>query len=263
MLALGVARLRQAPALARRRRAWASPAPCGRRRSAAPSATAPKARKPRSSPCGVGRRRRGQGRTAGEHAAGGGGDAGCAETRGNPLRELQGPCTYAYPTVMPSSQTVTRLAAVPRVLAAGRRAKALIVAIVLLAGCGSEAKPPTKPPDPAKSQVALLKAPKRPGEILLSAGTSPPRRTARTPSTVATSCASSSSRPRTPTSTSPPRRPSWRRLDRRPRWKARAACTLFHAASRTGRRTLALHGRLFVDVSFGDFPYAMRFTPVK
>jgi hypothetical protein len=38
---------------------------------------------------------------------------------------------------------------------------------------------------------------------------------------------------------------------------------LFHSASRTGRRTLALHGRLFVDVSFGDFPYAMRFTPVK
>jgi hypothetical protein len=28
---------------------------------------------------------------------------------------------------------------------------------------------------------------------------------------------------------------------------------LFHAASRTGRRTLALHGKLFVDVSFGDF----------
>ena len=36
---------------------------------------------------------------------------------------------------------------------------------------------------------------------------------------------------------------------------------LFHAARRTGRRTLALHGRLYVDVSFGDFPYAIRFTP--
>ena len=38
---------------------------------------------------------------------------------------------------------------------------------------------------------------------------------------------------------------------------------LFHAASRTGRKTLALHGKLFVDVSFGDFPYALRFTPLK
>ncbi len=28
-------------------------------------------------------------------------------------------------------------------------------------------------------------------------------------------------------------------------------------------RTLALHGKFFVDVSFGDFPYAIRITPLK
>jgi hypothetical protein len=36
---------------------------------------------------------------------------------------------------------------------------------------------------------------------------------------------------------------------------------LFRAAARTGRRSVTLHGRLYVDVSFGDFPYAIRFTP--
>jgi hypothetical protein len=36
---------------------------------------------------------------------------------------------------------------------------------------------------------------------------------------------------------------------------------LFRAAARTGRRSVTLRGRLYVDVSFGDFPYAIRFTP--
>ena len=36
---------------------------------------------------------------------------------------------------------------------------------------------------------------------------------------------------------------------------------LFRAAARTGRRSVMLRGRLHVDVSFGDFPYAIRFTP--
>ena len=37
---------------------------------------------------------------------------------------------------------------------------------------------------------------------------------------------------------------------------------LFRAAARTGRRTVTLHGRFYLDVSFGDFPYAIRLTPV-
>ena len=36
---------------------------------------------------------------------------------------------------------------------------------------------------------------------------------------------------------------------------------LFRAAAATGRRTLALDGRYRVEVSFGDFPYVVRFTP--
>lgn len=37
--------------------------------------------------------------------------------------------------------------------------------------------------------------------------------------------------------------------------------TLFHQATAGGRRTMSLHGTYFVEVSFGDFPYVLRFTP--
>jgi hypothetical protein len=40
-----------------------------------------------------------------------------------------------------------------------------------------------------------------------------------------------------------------------------AAIKLFEAAARTGSRTLKIDGRYFVNVSFGDFPYVVRFTP--
>lgn len=36
---------------------------------------------------------------------------------------------------------------------------------------------------------------------------------------------------------------------------------LFRAARAAGQRTLELHGRYLVDVTFGDFPYVLRFTP--
>jgi hypothetical protein len=51
-------------------------------------------------------------------------------------------------------------------------------------------------------------------------------------------------------------------LDRRAEQDGPGSVRLFHAARRSIRRTVALHGRLFLDVSFGDFPYAIRFTPV-
>ena len=41
----------------------------------------------------------------------------------------------------------------------------------------------------------------------------------------------------------------------------RGAISLFEKAGATGRRELAIRGRLYVDVSFGDFPYVLRFTP--
>jgi hypothetical protein len=40
----------------------------------------------------------------------------------------------------------------------------------------------------------------------------------------------------------------------------RGAIDLFQAATRDGRRELTIRGRCFVDVSFGDYPYVIRFT---
>ena len=43
----------------------------------------------------------------------------------------------------------------------------------------------------------------------------------------------------------------------------RGATKLFGSAAGSGRRELSLSGKRFVDVSFGDFPYVVRFTPRK
>jgi hypothetical protein len=51
-------------------------------------------------------------------------------------------------------------------------------------------------------------------------------------------------------------------LDRRPEQEGAGSVRLFRAAARTGRRTVRLRGRWYLDVSFGDFPYAIRLTPV-
>ena len=82
----------------------------------------------------------------------------------------------------------------------------------------------------------------------------------RTRSTAATSCASSSTRLRTRRSTSPAQTPFTASLTPR-EGDPRGAIELFGAARASGRRELEIHGRLFVDVSFGDFPYVLRFTP--
>jgi hypothetical protein len=49
--------------------------------------------------------------------------------------------------------------------------------------------------------------------------------------------------------------------DRRGGEAGAGSVRLFRAAARTGRRSVTLRGRLYVDVVFGDFPYAIRFTP--
>ena len=263
MLALGVARLRQAPALrgveepGRRQRLAVEGArgalghdPEGQEADVVALWLGRLAARPRAAP-------------PTSIAAGGGGDAGCAKTE--EIRpESSGPCAYAYPTVMPSSQTVTRLATVPRVArrrpprdGARRRDRARSPA------AAARRQPPTKPPDPAKSQVALLQAPKRPGEILVRGDLSPAshgpyafdgRYVVRFQQFA----------PEDPNARL--HRPDGLRGDAwtaTPRSKARAACRSSTPPAAPGRTTLALHGKLFVDVSFGDFPYAMRFTPLK
>jgi hypothetical protein len=38
---------------------------------------------------------------------------------------------------------------------------------------------------------------------------------------------------------------------------------LFKASAAAGRRRVRLSGRYVLDVAFGDFPYAVRFTPAR
>jgi hypothetical protein len=38
---------------------------------------------------------------------------------------------------------------------------------------------------------------------------------------------------------------------------------LFRKAARSGEKSLELSGRHVVDVTFGDFPYVIRFTPIR
>jgi hypothetical protein len=149
---------------------------------------------------------------------------------------------------------------VPRPHAAQRRAVPLLAALLLLAGCGSEAATPTKPPDPAEAEVALLQAPKRAGEILVRGDLSPAshgpyafdgRYVVRFEQFA----------PEDPNVDFTAQTAFVAALDRTAEQDGPGSVRLFHAARRTGRRTLALHGKLFVDVSFGDFPYAIRFTP--
>jgi hypothetical protein len=51
-------------------------------------------------------------------------------------------------------------------------------------------------------------------------------------------------------------------LDRRAEQEGGDSVRLFRTAARTGRTTVTARGRYFIDVSFGDFPYAIRLTPV-
>ena len=50
-------------------------------------------------------------------------------------------------------------------------------------------------------------------------------------------------------------------LDRRAQQEGAGTIRLFRDAARTGRKVITAKGRYYVDVSFGDFPYAVRFTP--
>lgn len=43
--------------------------------------------------------------------------------------------------------------------------------------------------------------------------------------------------------------------------RGRGSIQLFREASKSGRRVLRLSGNYLVDVSFGDFPYVIRFEP--
>jgi hypothetical protein len=136
----------------------------------------------------------------------------------------------------------------------------LLAALGLLAGCGAEATKREKPPDVAKSKVALLQAPKRPGEILVRGDLSP---ASHGPYAFDGHYVVRFEQfaPEDPNVDFTAQTAFVATLDRRAEQDGPGSVRLFHAARRSSRRTVALHGRLFLDVTYGDFPYAIRFTP--
>jgi hypothetical protein len=147
---------------------------------------------------------------------------------------------------------------VPLVLAA-------VVAAALLAGCGGGRGASGTPPAPAPGagaeavRPALAVPPRRPGEIVVEGQASPAshgpfafdgRYNVRF----------EQSAPEDPRLDFAAQTAFVADADRRAEDPA-GGTRLFRAAARSGRRSVTLHGRFYVDVSFGDFPYAIRFTP--
>ena len=138
------------------------------------------------------------------------------------------------------------------------------LAALTLAGCGAADPPepvPTAGPD-SRGAPAILTEPRQDGEILVSAEASPQshgpyRFDGRYRAQFAQFA------PEDPdldfTHEAPfvvelgPERPG-----PRAKW-----IKLFRKAAATGAKTVEIHGRHTVDVNFGDFPYAVRFTPVS
>lgn len=136
----------------------------------------------------------------------------------------------------------------------------LVVATMVVAGCGSDT---SAGPDPVRAdkaaKPALLRAPREPGEVIMRGEFTPATR-----GPVALHgryiVRFEQYAPESP-------RIDFRgatafvvRLDRRPE-DPRGGVKIFREAARAGSRQIDVRGRWFVDVTFGDYPYVIRFTP--
>src|SRR3954466_1546154 len=149
----------------------------------------------------------------------------------------------------------------------------LLAALAGAAGCagGSTAGGGSSAAAPPPARLALAAAPKRPGEVLVRGEGAPASHAPLAPH----------ARHRVPFALQgryvvrfeqgAPEDPELDfrgqtafvvTADRKPQQEGAGTVRLFRAAARTGRRTVTLRGRLYIDVAFGDFPYAIRLTPV-
>jgi hypothetical protein len=138
-----------------------------------------------------------------------------------------------------------------------RLALLLVLAVALLSGCGSESA--GAPTTTTAVLPALATRPPAPGEIVLRGEASPAthgpyafdgRYLVRFEQYA----------PEDPKLDFGVQTPFSAALQPR-RDDPRGAIALLQSAARSGRRVLAIRGRYFVSVSFGDFPYVVRFTP--
>ena len=138
---------------------------------------------------------------------------------------------------------------------------ALLLALVATAGCGggSDAPAQTVP----RAQAALARVPKQPGEIVVQGEASP---ASHGPFELHGTYVARFEQyaPEDPHMDFASQTPFVARLDpHADRDDAPAAVKLFARAARTGTATVRADGSLYVDVEFGDFPYAIRLTPKR
>jgi len=138
----------------------------------------------------------------------------------------------------------------------------LAAATVAVAACGGSGAPSARPSAPADdaARLRLLEPARTPGEIIVRGEASPAshgpfrfdgRYTVRFEQVA----------PEDPHLDFRRQTAFVATADRRPEQEGAGTVRLFRAAARTGRQRVTLRGHLYVDVSFGDFPYAIRFTP--
>jgi len=139
-----------------------------------------------------------------------------------------------------------------------RRIALALSSALAVAACGGDAPPPAKPT--VTSTPALARAPKAAGEIVVSGEASPashgPYRF-RGEYTVRFEQFA----PEDPELDFSAAVSFVAALDREAEVPRGDSIALFHAARGGQTRRLRIDGRYFVDVSFGDFPYVIRFTP--
>jgi hypothetical protein len=141
---------------------------------------------------------------------------------------------------------------------------AVVLAVVALAGCGASsggdgATRSTRPQTTTAALPALATRPAGPGEIVLRGEASP-----NTHGPYAFDgrylVRFEQYAPEDPKLDFTAQTPFSAQLAPR-RDDPRGAVKLVEAAARSGRAEVEIHGRRFVDVTFGDFPYVVRFTP--
>jgi hypothetical protein len=113
---------------------------------------------------------------------------------------------------------------------------------------------------PADAKPGLARAAKRPGEVLVEGQVSPASHgpfTFRGRYVVRFEQIA----PEDPKIDFTAQTPFVAALDRTAEQDGPGSVRLFRTAARTGRKEMRLSGRYFIDVSFGDFPYAVRLTP--
>jgi hypothetical protein len=136
----------------------------------------------------------------------------------------------------------------------------LLLALPALAGCGGDdGSTSTATTATSTALPALARSPRAPGEIVVAGEASP---VTRGPYAFSGRYLVRFEQyaPEDPNLDFSSQTPLSVALTRREGEPA-GAIKLFEAAARRGRRELTIRGRYYVDVSFGDFPYVIRFTP--